>query len=58
MDRVWQWSFGDQSTVTVHARRLREKIETDPSDPQRLLTVWGMGYRFQATKNRSTEEKT
>lgn len=49
MDRVWQWSFGDQSTVTVHARRVREKIEKDPSHPTRLITVWGLGYRFETS---------
>jgi len=38
--------FGEASTVTVHIRRLREKIETDPSNPSRVETVWGMGYRF------------
>ncbi|MFC5407420.1 response regulator transcription factor [Cohnella soli] len=37
---------GDLSTVTVHVRKLREKIETDPSDPQYIETVWGAGYRF------------
>jgi len=46
MERVWKWSFGDDSTVTVHARRLREKIESDPAQPTRLLTVWGHGYRY------------
>ena len=44
--RVWGWDFGDTSTVTVHIRRLREKIERDPSDPRRILTVRGVGYRF------------
>ncbi|GAA2737645.1 response regulator transcription factor [Pedococcus aerophilus] len=44
---VWGWSFGDQSTVTVHVRRLREKVETDPRRPARLLTVWGVGYRWE-----------
>jgi DNA-binding response OmpR family regulator len=39
-------TFGEVSTVTVHVRRLREKIETDPSDPTHIETVWGMGYRF------------
>jgi DNA-binding response OmpR family regulator len=39
-------TFGEVSTVTVHVRRLREKIESDPSDPKRIETVWGMGYRF------------
>ena len=48
MEKVWNWSFGDTSTVTVHVRRLREKIEADPADPQRIATVWGTGYRFQA----------
>ncbi|WP_328293933.1 response regulator transcription factor [Kineococcus sp. NBC_00420] len=45
---VWQWSFGDLSTVTVHVRRVREKIEDDPTSPRHLLTVWGVGYRFDA----------
>ena len=48
MQRVWGWDFGDQSTVTVHVRRLREKVETDPSGPVRLATVWGVGYRWDA----------
>ncbi len=48
MDSVWQYSFyTDTSTVTVHVRRLREKIEADPSEPRWLQTVWGVGYRFQ-----------
>jgi len=47
LKQVWGWSFGDQSTVTVHVRRLREKIESDPSAPRRLITVWGVGYRFE-----------
>jgi DNA-binding response OmpR family regulator len=47
LDRVWGWQFGDQSTVTVHVRRLREKIETDPANPRRILTVWGIGYRYE-----------
>jgi len=46
MERVWGWTFGDQSTVTVHVRRLREKIEADPAEPRLLVTVWGVGYRF------------
>jgi len=44
--RVWGWDFGDSSTVTVHVRRLREKIEADPSDPKLVLTVPRTGYRF------------
>ena len=48
MDAVWQYSFySDTSTVTVHVRRLRSKIEADPAEPQHLQTVWGVGYRFQ-----------
>jgi DNA-binding response OmpR family regulator len=47
LGRVWGWQFGDQSTVTVHVRRLREKIEPDPADPARVLTVWGVGYRYE-----------
>ncbi|WP_420897987.1 response regulator [Cryobacterium frigoriphilum] len=43
---VWGWEFGDLSTVTVHVRRLREKIEADPAHPRVLNTVWGVGYRF------------
>ncbi len=43
---VWGWEFGDQSTVTVHVRRLREKIEHDPTHPRRIATVWGTGYRY------------
>jgi DNA-binding response OmpR family regulator len=46
-ERVWGWSFGDVSTVTVHVRRLREKIEDDPAQPCRLVTVWGVGYRYE-----------
>jgi DNA-binding response OmpR family regulator len=46
LNEVWGWTFGDQSTVTVHVRRLREKIETDPANPQRIQTVWGVGYRY------------
>jgi two-component system response regulator ResD len=48
MDAVWQYSFyTDTSTVTVHIRRLRAKIEPDPAQPRHLQTVWGVGYRFQ-----------
>jgi two-component system, OmpR family, response regulator ResD len=48
MDAVWQYSFyTDTSTVTVHVRRLRAKIEQEPSTPRWLQTVWGVGYRFQ-----------
>ncbi len=48
MDAVWQYNFyTDTSTVTVHMRRLRAKIEVDPSEPRWIQTVWGVGYRFQ-----------
>jgi DNA-binding response OmpR family regulator len=47
MRAVWQYSFyTDTSTVTVHVRRLRAKIEDDPANPRHLRTVWGVGYRF------------
>ena len=47
MDRVWGYAAAfDTGTVTVHVRRLREKIEPDPSHPRFLETVWGVGYRF------------
>ncbi|WP_280714165.1 response regulator transcription factor [Kitasatospora sp. MAP5-34] len=50
MQRVWGWDFGDLSTVTVHVRRLREKIEDDPAAPVLISTVWGVGYRFDPVK--------
>jgi len=50
LEMVWGWTFGDQSTVTVHVRRLREKIEKDPANPQRIVTVWGVGYRFESAE--------
>jgi two-component system, OmpR family, response regulator ResD len=47
MDAIWQYSFyTDSSTVTVHIRRLRAKIELDPAQPKHIETVWGVGYRF------------
>ena len=47
MDAIWQYSFyTDSSTVTVHMRRLRAKIELDPAQPKHIETVWGVGYRF------------
>jgi DNA-binding response OmpR family regulator len=46
MRAVWGWEFGDESTVTVHVRRLREKVEVEPSSPRRLVTVFGVGYRW------------
>jgi DNA-binding response OmpR family regulator len=48
LEDVWDFAWdGDPQTVTVHVRRLREKIERDPSTPRHLLTVWGVGYRFE-----------
>jgi DNA-binding response OmpR family regulator len=48
LDHVWDQEFlGDPSTVTVHIRRLREKIERDPSRPTHLKVVWGIGYKFE-----------
>jgi DNA-binding response OmpR family regulator len=48
LDRVWGYDFfGDASTVTVHVRRLREKIERDATRPEYVLTVWGVGYKFR-----------
>lgn len=44
---VWGWDIGDASTVTVHVRRLRGKLEPDPAHPTRLVTVWGRGYRWE-----------
>jgi two-component system, OmpR family, response regulator ResD len=48
LDNVWDFEFpGDDSTVTVHMRRLRSKVEIDPSRPRHLKTVWGVGYKFE-----------
>jgi DNA-binding response OmpR family regulator len=48
LESVWGFSeYVDPSTVTVHIRRLREKIEADPSKPEWLQTVWGVGYKFE-----------
>ena len=47
LDRVWDYQYaGDASTVTVHIRRLRTKIEADPDHPRHVKTVWGVGYKF------------
>ena len=48
MDQVWDYSYAaDYSTVTVHIRRLREKVEVDPMKPAHIKTVWGVGYKFE-----------
>lgn len=46
---VWGWTIGDVSTITVHVRRLREKIEADAGAPDIIATVWGVGYRLNAS---------
>ena len=46
LEQVWEWDFGDVSTVTVHIRRLREKTEPNPAEPQRIVTVPRVGYRL------------
>ncbi|MGW1782462.1 response regulator transcription factor [Streptomyces sp. NPDC002143] len=50
MREVWGWDFGDLSTVTVHVRRLRNKVEDDPARPRSIQTVWGVGYRFEPAR--------
>lgn len=51
MDQVWGYTYaGDYRTVDVHIRRLREKLEPDPAQPQYILTKWGVGYYFQDEK--------
>ncbi|HSN66514.1 MAG TPA: helix-turn-helix domain-containing protein, partial [Fusibacter sp.] len=47
-DEIWGYNeFGDINTVTVHMRKIREKIELDPSNPEYIETVWGIGYKFK-----------
>jgi two-component system response regulator ResD len=46
LEQVWGFTYGDTATVTVHVRRLREKVETDPATPTHIMTVWGVGYRW------------
>ncbi len=48
LDQVWDWAYAsDGGTVTVHIRRLRQKIEADPERPRYIKTVWGAGYKFE-----------
>ncbi|MEU9923251.1 response regulator transcription factor [Streptomyces griseoluteus] len=56
MREVWGWDFGDLSTVTVHVRRLRGKVEQDPARPRLIRTVWGVGYRFEPDAAAGPEE--
>ncbi len=47
-DAIWgEDEFGEMSTITVHIRKIREKIETDPSKPEFVKTIWGVGYKFE-----------
>lgn len=57
LEEVWGWDFGDQSTVTVHVRRLREKVERDPGAPARIVTVWGVGYRYDPQDGPDRQEE-
>ncbi len=56
LKQVWGWEYADHSTVTVHVRRLREKVEPDPRDPTRVVTVFGVGYRYDPSPVVSAEE--
>ncbi|MET8499491.1 response regulator transcription factor [Streptomyces microflavus] len=56
MREVWGWDFGDLSTVTVHIRRLRGKVEQDPARPRLIRTVWGVGYRLDLPGDGETAE--
>jgi DNA-binding response OmpR family regulator len=49
LEQIWE-AYGDRTTVAVHVRRLREKIEADPAQPRYLVTVWGVGYRFEGVR--------
>ncbi|MEV0115246.1 response regulator transcription factor, partial [Streptomyces sp. NPDC050844] len=55
MREVWGWDFGDLSTVTVHVRRLRGKIEDDPARPRLIQTVWGVGYRLAVSDGAASD---
>ncbi|WP_237527898.1 winged helix-turn-helix domain-containing protein, partial [Streptomyces sp. SID2119] len=58
MREVWGWDFGDLSTVTVHIRRLRGKVEQDPARPRLIRTVWGVGYRLDLPGDGKDAEAT
>jgi DNA-binding response OmpR family regulator len=51
LEQVWGWSFGDLSTITVYVRRVRDKVERNPASPAQLQTVWGVGYRWEASSS-------
>ncbi|HZP15921.1 MAG TPA: response regulator transcription factor [Nocardioides sp.] len=57
LTEVWGWAFGEASTVTVHVRRLREKIEREPRYPEYLMTEWGSGYRMNITGMRDVVDQ-
>ena len=58
LDQVWGYGFDAyESTVTVHVRRLREKLEANPSKPDYILTVWGVGYKFEVPADRNRESR-
>ena len=51
-DAVWGYDdFGDITTVTVHIRKIREKLEKDPASPELIKTIWGVGYKFEGKKS-------
>jgi len=50
LEKFWE-GIGDKHTIRVHLSRLREKIEADPNNPQFIVNVWGIGYRFKGEKN-------
>jgi len=57
LNQIWGYEFyGDESTVTVHIRRLREKIEANPSEPTYIQTVWGVGYKFEPNESPNPHE--
>ena len=57
LEQVWGYTIGDTSTVTVHIRRLREKIEEDATHPRFVTTVWGVGYRFEPDTDDVTDRQ-
>jgi two-component system, OmpR family, response regulator ResD len=51
LEQVRGWSFGDLSAITLYVRRLREKVEDEPTSPAQLRTVWGVGYHWEANRS-------
>jgi DNA-binding response OmpR family regulator len=51
IEEIWKQEYVDHRSVDVHIRRLREKIEKDPNNPEKILTIWGKGYRFNNEQN-------